>query len=205
MLLSEMKLLSDQQMDTIKSFYIKFCKKFNLGENELLLKQLENGNFSYSNGNNNNPGNLNGIGLPVPKVPSKKNSIDNKENVSANKEPRKTSSNSESSSSSSKDSEHEDCIQELIDQVKPTKIVECSLETKPTGECKEEAKETSTVRHITPQSLDKENCLICMERTREIVFLPCSHFLTCPLCAPKLTTCPICNKKLEKHLKIYWC
>jgi len=66
---------------------------------------------------------------------------------------------------------------------------------------KEEKKENM----LSTVSSDKESCLICMERMREVVFMPCCHFLTCPLCTPKLTNCPICNKKIEKHLKIYWC
>jgi len=48
------------------------------------------------------------------------------------------------------------------------------------------------------------DCVICMEKTREIVFLPCSHFLTCPLCAPRVIKCPMCNQRIEKHLKISW-
>jgi len=124
------------------------------------------------------------------------------------KKKRKPSSTSESSSSASKDSEHE----ELYDLIE-AKVVKPSLfknegKQQPSGDCKEETKEITVIHHTTdgpPQMFDKENCLICMERTREIVFLPCCHFLTCPLCAPKLTICPICNKKLEKHLKIYWC
>ena len=50
LLMAEMKLLSYQQLEYIKTTYIKFCKKLNLGENELLLKQLEFG--LDSNGNN---------------------------------------------------------------------------------------------------------------------------------------------------------
>jgi len=48
------------------------------------------------------------------------------------------------------------------------------------------------------------DCVICMEKTREIVFLPCSHFLTCPLCSPRVIKCPMCNRRIEKHLKIQW-
>jgi len=51
---------------------------------------------------------------------------------------------------------------------------------------------------------EKELCIVCTGRTREIVFLPCCHFLTCPKCSPQITKCPICNKKVEKNLKIFW-
>ena len=51
---------------------------------------------------------------------------------------------------------------------------------------------------------EKEFCILCMDKTREIVFLPCCHFLTCPSCSPKVSKCPICEKKIEKNLKIFW-
>jgi len=51
---------------------------------------------------------------------------------------------------------------------------------------------------------EKEFCVICMDKTREIVFLPCCHFLTCPKCSPQVMKCPICSKKIEKNLKIFW-
>lgn len=52
---------------------------------------------------------------------------------------------------------------------------------------------------------EKELCVICMDRIREIVYLPCAHFITCPLCGPCLKECPLCAKKIDKQLKIYWC
>jgi hypothetical protein len=51
---------------------------------------------------------------------------------------------------------------------------------------------------------EKEFCVVCTEKTREIVFLPCCHFLTCPDCSPQVMKCPICFKKVEKNLKIFW-
>lgn len=48
LMMAEMKLLSEQQLNSIKGTYIKFCKKLSLGENELLLKQLEPGFHSNS-------------------------------------------------------------------------------------------------------------------------------------------------------------
>ena len=73
-------------------------------------------------------------------------------------------------------------------------------------ETKEDKKEINKANiSSTLSSCDKESCLICMERMREIVLIPCSHFLTCPLCTPKLSNCPVCNRKIEKFLKIFWC
>jgi len=52
--------------------------------------------------------------------------------------------------------------------------------------------------------VDKEYCIVCMEKIRDTVFLPCCHFLTCPICSVKIGKCPLCNKKIEKTLKIFW-
>lgn len=51
---------------------------------------------------------------------------------------------------------------------------------------------------------EKELCIVCTGKTREIVFLPCCHFLSCSKCSPQVTKCPICYKKVEKNLKIFW-
>jgi len=188
LMMAEMKLLSEQQLNSAKGTYIKFCKKLSLGENELLLKQLESG-FQNSNVTNMN-------------TPYKK-SEDFK--IFKDKDDKRKTSNysSDSSSQASKDSkDSKENSPKIEPQNDPSKFKVADLGSPIKEEKKEGASNNQTV---TPSNFDKENCLICMERTREIVFLPCSHFLTCPLCAPKLTSCPICNKKLEKHLKIFWC
>lgn len=51
---------------------------------------------------------------------------------------------------------------------------------------------------------EKELCIVCMEKIREVVFLPCCHFLGCSDCSPKIGKCPMCTKKIEKNLKIFW-
>lgn len=186
LMMAEMKLLSEQQLNSIKGTYIKFCKKLSLGENELLLKQLEPGFHSNS----------------LTNVTNLYKKCEDSKMTKSNDKRKASNTSSDSSSSSTKNST--ECSPKLEAQAEPSSFKIPDLGNLNKEDRKES--ETSNDHSITPtNSCDKENCLICMERTREIVFLPCSHFLTCPLCAPKLTTCPICNKKLEKHLKIYWC
>jgi len=67
----------------------------------------------------------------------------------------------------------------------------------------EEAKETNGNDKRTPK-YEKEFCIICMEKSREVVFLPCRHFLTCDSCGGKFRCCPICEKKLDSQMKIFW-
>jgi len=66
--------------------------------------------------------------------------------------------------------------------------------------------EESKLEEVKPakERAEKEFCIVCMEKIREIVFLPCCHFLTCPDCSTKIGTCPLCTKKVDKNLKIFW-
>lgn len=51
---------------------------------------------------------------------------------------------------------------------------------------------------------EKDCCIICMDKQREIVYLPCAHLITCTNCGPLLTQCPICTQRITQNLKIYW-
>ena len=48
---------------------------------------------------------------------------------------------------------------------------------------------------------DKRMCKVCMDAEMEIVFLPCSHMLTCSMCASALTQCPICRSDIKYAVK----
>jgi hypothetical protein len=42
---------------------------------------------------------------------------------------------------------------------------------------------------------DQGDCDVCYERQKNVVFIPCSHFACCDICAnnPMITKCPICR------------
>lgn len=50
-------------------------------------------------------------------------------------------------------------------------------------------------------------CVICMEETVSIVFLPCGHLACCEECAPAIKKCPICRKFVRGTVKTKasWC
>jgi hypothetical protein len=95
-----------------------------------------------------------------------------------------------------------------IDKLPPSKFFQTTtspevmvkVEVKTT----EEAKDSVTPDKTPSSKYDKEFCVICMAKAREIVFLPCRHFLTCNSCGPKFKSCPICEKKCESQMKIFW-
>lgn len=47
-------------------------------------------------------------------------------------------------------------------------------------------------------------CLICMNNYRNILFIPCNHFVTCEMCCELLNLCPICRKEILNKIKVYF-
>ncbi|MFK0573808.1 RING-HC finger protein [Endozoicomonas sp.] len=57
-----------------------------------------------------------------------------------------------------------------------------------------------------PQEITKENeCCICMEKEKCMVFTPCNHLSTCDPCSKELTgkPCPICRVPIKHCIKIF--
>ena len=50
---------------------------------------------------------------------------------------------------------------------------------------------------------DDSTCGICNSAPRNLVLLPCRHFITCTLCTFGLSNCPICKSHIEKIMHIY--
>jgi hypothetical protein len=42
-------------------------------------------------------------------------------------------------------------------------------------------------------SNNDDECAICMEFNKEIIFYPCRHFYCCTLCSKSFDLCPICR------------
>jgi len=59
---------------------------------------------------------------------------------------------------------------------------------------------------VTPFSIARGNkngaqhnvtqCVSCNDKSREVIFGPCNHFVTCKDCAKDLTACPICTLQI---------
>ena len=54
------------------------------------------------------------------------------------------------------------------------------------------------------QDTETEECAICLEAPKSIVFSPCGHYYVCQVCSQRLTQCPICRQtilhRVDKHL-----
>ena len=67
------------------------------------------------------------------------------------------------------------------------------------------------IMHTRLQELETElmkekeakQCVVCMDRPREIMMRPCNHYCVCEECSGKLSRCPICTKYFLKAEKIF--
>lgn len=48
---------------------------------------------------------------------------------------------------------------------------------------------------------DTPECVVCMENTKDYVFIPCGHFCSCAACTEKLKECPICRSSIDSLVK----
>lgn len=44
---------------------------------------------------------------------------------------------------------------------------------------------------------DDEKCLICLEKSIQVIFIPCGHFISCAGCGTSIETCPICRADIK--------
>ena len=56
----------------------------------------------------------------------------------------------------------------------------------------------------TPDDGDDENeCCICMDATRQLVFLPCGHVCTCRNCGEPVVNCPLCRADITQKINLF--
>nr|KAF6485760.1 leucine rich repeat and sterile alpha motif containing 1 [Rousettus aegyptiacus] len=46
-------------------------------------------------------------------------------------------------------------------------------------------------------------CVVCLEREAQMIFLNCGHVCCCQQCCPPLRTCPLCRQDITQRLRIY--
>ena len=56
-----------------------------------------------------------------------------------------------------------------------------------------------------PEMAQERACVICMNRERNLVFLPCNRLCACNICGMNLEirTCPICRTEFNNRLVVY--
>jgi len=46
-------------------------------------------------------------------------------------------------------------------------------------------------------------CIVCMHSIRQVVFLPCTHFITCVACSERVSSCPKCRSPIDQRLTTF--
>ncbi|CAF0822157.1 unnamed protein product [Rotaria sp. Silwood1] len=54
------------------------------------------------------------------------------------------------------------------------------------------------------QSNTDTTCTVCLERSRNMTFIPCGHVATCDICSSNLVDCPICRQHITGKQKLYF-
>lgn len=54
------------------------------------------------------------------------------------------------------------------------------------------------------EALKRErNCVICLDKQRNITFLPCAHLAACVECSVSMSTCPVCRTPIQATVRTY--
>lgn len=68
-----------------------------------------------------------------------------------------------------------------------------------------EVPSTSTQEGNDPITTDSDSlseCVVCMERTVKIIFIPCGHMCCCSECQHSLELCPMCRTDIERRINV---
>jgi len=52
-------------------------------------------------------------------------------------------------------------------------------------------------------SMEKRQCKICFDHDVDCLLLPCSHFVSCMICARSMDNCPICRRHVDDRRQVY--
>jgi len=52
------------------------------------------------------------------------------------------------------------------------------------------------------EAQDRNECIVCMERPRAVLFEPCRHLLVCATCATAADACPFCALAVEDRITV---
>ncbi|KAM6170384.1 E3 ubiquitin-protein ligase LRSAM1 isoform 2-T2 [Rhynchocyon petersi] len=100
-------------------------------------------------------------------------------------------------------------VQELLD----TARIQPELLKPSKGEALQ-APEFHTTRQERPESVQPSappaepethtsECVVCLEREAQMIFLNCGHVCCCQQCCQPLRTCPLCRQEIAQCLRIY--
>nr|KAF6433916.1 leucine rich repeat and sterile alpha motif containing 1 [Molossus molossus] len=99
-------------------------------------------------------------------------------------------------------------VQELLDAARmqpellkpPQREVLGALEPSAPEECPDPVRPSAPSGELEVQTSE---CVVCLEREAQMIFLNCGHVCCCPQCCQPLRTCPLCRQEITQRLRIY--
>jgi hypothetical protein len=46
-------------------------------------------------------------------------------------------------------------------------------------------------------------CVICLNKDKNVIFLPCAHFAACLECSMSLNNCPMCRSEIQARIRAF--
>jgi len=68
----------------------------------------------------------------------------------------------------------------------------------------EESGPPITVSGIDEPAADLTQCSVCMDRSPEVVMVPCGHIYACEPCGKQLQECALCRQPISQVLRVYY-
>ena len=50
---------------------------------------------------------------------------------------------------------------------------------------------------------EAKQCVVCMDKSRQVMIRPCNHYCVCEECIEQLRRCPICNNRIRRHQRVF--
>ena len=50
--------------------------------------------------------------------------------------------------------------------------------------------------------LSLDECMVCSDQTRDILFLPCGHVTVCGQCSVRVKKCLLCKEYIDERVKV---
>ena len=86
----------------------------------------------------------------------------------------------------------------------------------PRWQIKKKAKNEDEENEMYKNTIDQENfiqdwerlkqeraCVVCLDRVKNIIFLPCAHLAACVECSVSMQKCPVCRAPVEATVRTF--
>uniref|UniRef100_A0A4W3J196 Leucine rich repeat and sterile alpha motif containing 1 n=1 Tax=Callorhinchus milii TaxID=7868 RepID=A0A4W3J196_CALMI len=85
----------------------------------------------------------------------------------------------------------------------PTLLAPAEIQPSAPAEEEGEAGPSSPLLKVSRAVVAQSECVVCLERESQMIFLPCGHVCCCQPCAVVLRTCPLCRAGIEQKIRMY--